>query len=315
MRNAKLFFVKLNFNTKMKQFFVFAVFALLAASCSNENDVTVCNAEDGLRVPVTVRVSDFAVSVDPFEDGGGALTRAAEDVADYANVGAVTLAFYEGSTEVYKTTQLRSETSSFGVFDLWLPLGNYTMVVLGYGFFSGDVLSLTSPTSAVYTSDKVRETFVATQTVNITTTDPVDISATLNRIVSKVVVESTDNRTSGAAYIRTSFSAGGKGFNPSTGLATSNTGFSNQVQGSGSAGNKVTATNFLFLATDAQTMDVTIEVLDASENVLAQRVVKDVPMKRNRATKLKGSIFDVTSLAGAFQVETSWAEADNTVEF
>ena len=45
-------------------------------------------------------------------------------------------------------------------------MGGYTMVLLGYGYFDGDMLELTSPTSAAYTSDHMRETFAATEDIS-----------------------------------------------------------------------------------------------------------------------------------------------------
>ena len=88
-------------------------------------------------------------------------TRAAQDVADYNDVNAVTLAFYNGSTEVEKVTQLKSDGSTyttFGEFSLSLPMGTYTMVALAYYTNEKSVLTLTSPTEASYNT-RARETF------------------------------------------------------------------------------------------------------------------------------------------------------------
>ena len=179
-------------------------------------------------VPVKVQVNDFTITQEDFP------TKDARDVADYEGVKAITLAFYNGTTEVYKTTQMRSDNTTyttFGEFDCTLPMGSYTMVVLGYGMGQNneDTLTLTSPTQAEYTAGRVRETFAATQTVNISSTEAVDISATLNRIVAKVNITSTDNRPASVVALRATFSAGGMAFNPTTGLATANNGFSNTV--------------------------------------------------------------------------------------
>lgn len=58
-------------------------------------------------------------------------------------------------------------------------------------------------------------------------------------------------------------------------------------------------------------MDVTIEVLDESENVINRKVVTNVPFKLNRCTKLTGSIYSASSSAGSFQLETGWIEDYN----
>lgn len=291
----------------MKRLFFIAAIALFAASCSNEND----ELETETLVPVTVQVSDFSVTLDEIE------TRAAQDVADYTGVKAITLAFYTSDgTEVYKTTQQKSDNTTytaFGQFNLNLYKGSYTMVVLGYGQSEGDVFTLTSPSEAAYTGAHARETFSATQSVNITGTNAVNLSATLNRIVSKLIVESVDNRTEDAASIQVTFSAGSKSFSPATGLAFSNEGFTNTVSIIAAVGSRSASTNYLFLASDEQSMNITIDVLDAQGNSISHKVVNSVPFKRNRSTKLTGPIYSA-SLSSAFQVETAW-ETETTVPF
>ena len=220
------------------------------------------------------------------------------------------LAFYTANgDEQYKVTQMRADATTyttFGEFDLSLPMGSYTMVVLGYGLNEGEpAITLTSSTAATFGEYPARETFVATQAVNITNTNAVSLSATLNRIVSKLKIHSTDGCTENAVNIRTTFSAGGKAFNPTTGLAISNTGFINVLPIQSVVGNPTNSISYLFLATDEQTMTVTIDVLDADGNSISHKVVNDVPFKRNRMTVLTGSLYSAGS-TGSFQVETEW---------
>jgi hypothetical protein len=61
-------------------------------------------------------------------------------------------------------------------------------------------------------------------------------------------------------------------------------------------------------------MNITIEVLDASNNVLFTKVVENVPLKRNRKTTLTGAMFTAPSSTAAFQVDTDWLEG-NSVNF
>ena len=286
----------------MKKTSIFtAAIALLAASCSNESEEL--ETETETLVPVTVQVNDFSVSM---EDPN---TRAT-DVASYDGIKALTLAFYDtNGTEVYKTTQQKSDNTTyttFGQFKLNLYKGSYTMVVVGRDYFANDVFTLTSPTEAVYTGARARDTFTSTQAVNITNTNAVNLNATLDRIVAKVLVESTDIRIAEADSIRTTLSAGGKSFNPSTGLALTNTGYSNTLKGSGTNNNAVAQVGtYVFLQSDEQTMNVTIDVLDKDKNVITHREVNNVPLKRNRTTKLTGLLFSA-SLTSTFQVNADW---------
>ena len=301
----------------MKQHLMMAAIVLLAATgCTNECVETEV-ANQKATAPVTVRVNDFSITTEEMPSGGGT-TRSAVNPASYDGVGAIDLAFYSGGTEVFKTTQIKSDGttySTFGEFECNLPVGSYTMVVVGRGQFDGDVFTLTSPTAAGYTSERARETFVKTQAVNITSADPVNLSATLNRIVAKLEIISTDTRIDGVSKIRTTYSAGGKSFNPTTGLATSNTGFNLTNTPSAAVGATIDVGSFVFLATDEQTVNITIDVLDANEDVMFTKYVANVPLKRNRQTVLSGPLFTSTAItSSAFQVETDWLP-NNTVNF
>lgn len=290
--------------------FVAGLFLLLAASCSKETINEVINntpevAERDTLVPVHVHVNDFSIIQEDFPE-----TRSNPQTPTASGVKAMTLAFYNGDTEVYKTTQLKddaTQTNTFGEFECALPKGTYTMVVLGYGYFEGDVLTLTSPTQAAYTSDRPRETFAATEAVNITTTQAVEVSTTLSRIVSRLQIVSTDGRTDDAANVRVTFSAGGKAFNPTTGLATVNTGFNNTLSVTGSVGTKFNSIAYLFLNTDEQTMDVTIDVLNTAGTSISHRELSGVPFKRNRSTKVAGSLYG-TPLSTSFLFDTDWLD-------
>ena len=277
----------------MKKLIPLLIFALLFAACHKDNGTA----------KVHVRVNDFTISQ---ED----MSKSSENVADYEGVKAITLTFYTSTgDEHYKVTQMRADATTyttFGEFDLSLPMGSYTMVVLGYGLNEGEpAITLTSPTSATFGDNPARETFVAIQAVNITSTDAVTLSATLSRIVSKLKIHSTDGCTENAVNVRTTLSAGGKAFSPSTGLATSNTGFINVLPIQSTVGNPTNSITYLFLATDEQTVNVTIDVLDAGGNTISHKEVSGVPFKRNRMTVLTGSLYS-SGGNGSFQVETEW---------
>lgn len=287
-----------------KKLSILAALALVAlAGCNKTQTQT--------QVPVHVHVNDFTISTDQFPG-----TKTAQDAADYTDVKAITLAFYKNDgTEQYKVTQLRADNTTyttFGEFTLSLPMGSYTMVVLGYGLNTGEpAITLTSPTSATFGDYPARETFAYTQAVNITNTDEVDLSATLDRVVSKLHVKSSDVRTSNASSVRLTFSKGGKSFNPTTGLTTVNNGFINSLTITSAVGEVSKSNCYLFLASDEQTMDVTIETLDADNNVLFSKTVQDVSFKRNRITILTGDIYTNSGVGASFQLNTTWIDTHN----
>ena len=299
----------------MKKIFLWASLCLFAVSCSNEtieSDNGVTNAEKVLA-PVTVRVNGFSVTQEEMASGG--TTRAAQTAASYTDVKAIDLAFYSGGTEVYKHTQLRGDNTTyttFGEFSCNLPIGTYTMVAIARGYFDGDVLTMTSPTAAGYTSERPRETFCASQSVTVTAAGA-DASVTMNRIITQLNIISTDQISSGVAKIRTTYGGGSKSFDPTSGLATDDNGFSLTNSPTVQDGH-LGICNFAFLATDEETMTITIEALDADNHVLFTKSVPGVPLKRNRQTTLTGAIFTASASSAAFQVETAWIEG-NTVNF
>lgn len=300
----------------MKAFFVLAGFVLLAAACSNECELTVVenNGEQALA-PVTVRVNDFSVTQEEMASGKGT-TRAVQDVVNYAGVKAITLAFYAGSTEVYKETQMRDDHSTyttFGEFTCHLAMGSYTMVVVARDYYDGDAFVLTSPTVAGYTSERARETFCAMQALTVSDITPIDLNVTLSRIMAMMNIHSTDAVPDEVVKIRTTYAAGSKSFNPSTGLASDNAGFSltNSIYVDNDS--KLFVGSFVFLATDNQTMTVTIEALDNHNDVLFTKVVPGVPLQRNRVTTLSGALF-TSRTSAAFQLETGWID-ENLVTF
>ena len=301
--------------------FVSAVFSL--GSCSDAEGVMNSEIEGASEcVPVRVHVSDFSFSVDDFPGtfdpstgSGTAGTRGAVDPGSYDGIKAITLAFYSADgSEVSKTTQEKGSAENFGDFSLMLPLGSYTMVVIGRDVLEGDVFSLTSATAAGYTSERVRETFCAKQSVAITSSAAVNLDVTLNRIVAQLAIKSTDGRPEGVSKIRTTYSAGGKMFSPSTGLAIEDTGFSLVNTPSGAVGDKIGIKNFAFLASNEQVMDITLEVLDTDDNVLITKEVKDVPLVRNKKTTLSGALFTPTDVMIGVSVEKDWLP-EETITF
>ena len=285
--------------------FFCAAFMLLAASCSNDESLdSSVNPSDELA-PVTVRVSDFSVEQDSFP-----ATRASS-VATYSDVKFLTLAFYKGSTEVFKQTQNRDDDATydtFGEFSTSLPMGSYTMVVVANG--GNNVPTLTSATSATYGENVVGDTFVKSQEVNITSTEAVNLDATLDRIVTCIAVNSTDGRAEEAKKLRITTTTGSRSFSPTTGLATVNSGITAMITLPEAVGTVTKSASLLFLAADEQTADVTIETLDEDDNVLFSKTVENVPLKRNRWTILTGAMYQAAA-SGTFSVNTDWLTNEN----
>lgn len=292
-------------------------FALLStvltlSSCSGSEEVTnLEELETNRCVPVRVHVSEFSFSMEDLPS-----TRATETPGSYSEVSVLTLAFYASDgTKMYEDTQFESDESiTFGNFSCNLPIGTYTMVVIGRDNNEGDAFTLTSSMVAGYTSDRVRETFCKTQSVTVTSAEALNLNVTLSRIVTKLGIISSDPRPEGAAKIRTTYSAGSKFFNPTTSLATSNTGLTQINSLTKPVGQTIGISNFAFLATDEQTMNVTIEVLDANDGVVISKTISNVPFKRNRLTALHGPVFTPAATTASFTLNTDWV-GDYNLDF
>lgn len=70
----------------------------------------------------------------------------------------------------------------------------------------------------------------------------------------------------------------------------------------------------LFLATDQQTMNVTIDALDSDGTSASHKVVNNVAVQRNKVSQLTGSLYSASE-ASSFSVETSWISDTNRVYF
>ena len=95
-------------------------------------------------------------------------------------------------------------------------------------------------------------------------------------------------------------------FNPLTGLASDNNGLSKTVVTTKAVGETTEINNALFLASDKQTMDITVQTLDKDGNVIFSEVVKDVALQRNKITTLTGRMYSADATTSPFTLHTDW---------
>ena len=281
---------------------LWAVTVLLTLGCSHQAEV------DNQETTATVRVhvNDFSFSHENFP---GATTRADDNPKGYSNVKAVDIAIFAGSEKVYAATQLKADESTyttFGEFECRLEKGDYTMVAVARNMTAGDVFTITSPTQAAYTTERARETFCCVQSIKVDGTKAVDVNPLLYRVMAKFQLVSTDKVPADAHTIRTTYSAGSKSFNPTTGLATDDKGFvvTNSVKPLDNG--TLDVYSILFLPAEEKTMDVTIEVLDKNDQVLISKSLSDVHFRINQVTKATGAVFTPDPTTLTFTLNTTW---------
>lgn len=299
----------------MKKLFFWAAICLLTASCSNESDVN--KSDEQQYAQVSVNVKGISVSVDEFPDTHTTTRGETKEAASYTDVAAIDLAFFDSDGTVkYTFTQYRDDTltyETFGKFTCQLLFGTYNMVVIARGGKQTDGFTLTSPTEASYSGDFARETFAATAEVVVDKTDALDISTTLQRIITKLIVSSTDELPTAATKIRTTYSAGSKSFNPTTGYALDDEGFSVTNTAYNNSG-KLMIGSYAFLSDTEKNIDIKLEVLDKNDNVLNTKTIEGVPFKRNRITTLSGALFTADTSTFSMQLSTDW-ETGKTISF
>ena len=283
------------------QSIVLAGLLLLLVSCGKEVDNQMERS-----IPVRVHVSDFSFSN---EDFPAAATRAESSPVSYESIRAIDVAIFSGNTRVYAATQLKDDASTyttFGEFECRLPIGTYTMVAVARNRSDGDEFTITSPTQAAYTTERARETFCNTQTIQVDGTTPVDVSPVMNRVMAMFWLTSTDAVPADVSRIRTTYTAGSKSFNPTTGLATDDDGFVVTNSAKPDKNGVLDIFSIVFLAADQETMDLTIDVLDANNTVLLTKHLKDVHFRRNQITRATGAVFTPDPTTLTFTLNTTW---------
>ena len=283
------------------QSIVLAGLLLLLVSCGKEVDNQMERS-----IPVRVHVSDFSFSN---EDFPAAATRAESSPVSYESIRAIDVAIFSGNTRVYAATQLKGDASTyttFGEFECRLPIGTYTMVAVARNRSDGDEFTITSPTQAAYTTERARETFCNTQTIQVDGTTPVDVSPVMNRVMAMFWLTSTDAVPADVSRIRTTYTAGSKSFNPTTGFATDDDGFVVTNSAKPDKNGVLDIFSIVFLAADQETMDLTIDVLDANNTVLLTKHLKDVHFRRNQITKATGAVFTPDPTTLTFTLNTTW---------
>ena len=282
---------------------------LLAQSCGHNAEVE--NNPGEAKAQVRVHVSDFAFTSEPFPD---AQTRADVDPNSYSAVKAIDIAIFAADKQVYAATQIKDDATTyttFGEFECSLPMGTYTMVAVARNKGEGDEFTITSPTQAAYTSERARETFCCAQNITVSSTEPVDINPVMNRVMARFQLVSTDLMPSSAATIRTIYGAGSKSFDPTTGLATDDDGFTVTNTAHANTAGVLDVFSIVFLAANEATMPVTVEVLDANQSVLISKTLPAVHFKRNQITKATGAMFTPGSSSFTFLLDTDWLPQEN----
>ena len=263
-----------------------AALAMMMAACTSDETSTPRDADRQQGIPFSATITTGAPT--------RALTENASGTIDAAwATGEKVALIYGDKVDVMEVTKNDDGTATISGTLTGSPT-------------EGSAVTVIYPASAVDATTKA---------VSITNNTPVDISAQLERIATQLQVKSVDGKTENVKNVRMTFSAGSKSFNPTTGLALSDTGYENTIGNTTTVGSLSSSRGYLFLTSDEQTMDVTIETLDADGNPIFSKTVENVPLQRNRKTKLTGAMYGASATAGSFQVNTTWLDEEDPIAF
>lgn len=287
----------------MKKYFplFIALFAIILVSCKDDNAIV----EEKL-VDVTVHLTS---------DGGLELThepisRASDKSPADAHMTNIDLKVFDNSGNVKKTISQVSTDQNFGTINCRIPAGTYQFVVVANSrSTAANISSATSATlpvvgGAVYS--KVQSVTLSgntSQTVNIemgprkNTTFRVKITDETPSNVEKLQLIVSPAKTAAASLT----------FNPATGFETTQKKYEVEVlktqTPNGTFTNVLLSVNFMLTAATEQ-LDVTVNALSSSDQVLFTRTLTGVSLKQGEYTTATGTFFSALA-SGSFLFDTT----------
>lgn len=280
-------------------------------SCSIKEDVSGCPRQ---QVYVDLRAFDYSMGeFGPLS--GGFSTKAVEAAAAVGQI--AFKAFDSSGAEVYSVNQ-SSGDSGFGTLEFDLPPGLYTFVAVGNKLSanapSDAMVSISSVSEATLPEALPTDVFSLTKEVTIEPRKDFTIAITLPRVMSQFKLATIDKLPANVATIElianptASANASTASFDPSDGSLLNNQRWTKTANVSPSAGKQtITVSLNMLLTSDEQTIDVVANAYDADGNLITTLTLNDVPMKRNRITTARGTLFNAGGLS-PFTFENEWLD-------
>jgi len=250
-----------------------------------------------------LRVNVFQIEQTPFSD----LSRSA-----------LTDAFTRLNFAVYTTDGSRvkqinqtSAEADFGKAVFQLEEGDYQLVVVGHSSKSNP--TMTNPAKIQFTNATgYTDTFFSREEFTIGA-EPVNLDLTLNRNVSLCRFVITDQYPADAAKIRFYYTGGSGAFDAKTGMGCVN---SRQEQTFDLTTDQKQFDLYTFLHSTSGNLRLRVTVYDSHDNVLLERIYKDIPMQQKYITCCSDALFaGVTTTTGVSLIlNTDWA-TDTLITF
>ena len=238
-------------------------------------------------------------------------TRGTVTIGDYFSKLNVMLFDANGQKVFDKVRTQLATDDDFGTLSAALQAGTYTVVAVGHS--SAVSATIKSPQMVQFTAkdgQKLTDTFCYCGTVTVSDT-PEQFQLKMHRVCAMVEVVATDaDVPDGFARVVIGYTGGSANFNPTTFEGTTK---STQSEARLKA-DRYQVFTFPYLSTTG-TLKMTLSMQTADGTVLAQKVIDEVPVTRNRITRYTGHLFDdtpgeITQTGFGFTVDADWDGVD-----
>ena len=262
----------------MKKLFLMALaVGLTMTACNNET----INENESERKQIT-----FALDGDWQGTDEAFSTRAAVAGSTMTDVWVLD---YIGA-ELQQTVHQSSGDDGFGAPTLSLSYGSHTL----YFVTSAGEIPTLNTNAHTLSFGNVRDTFWKTINVNVTSGTAANLAVTMDRIVTKVAIQPTDEVPASINtitiepatwYLTFDYLTG----NPTT--AVNNFSRTLTIPDSYKGTTGTLKVNLLGLCGADYTTNVAVTAKDADNNTIGYAAINNAPMKRNRASRFSGPLF------------------------
>lgn len=270
---------------------ILGLFSVCVASCHKVECTVVTEPEDtGQKVCATFRVA--SIEQVPFES----FTKSTS-VSEACT--RMSIAAYLDGTNVTKGKQVdqeKSDTSALGNFSMYLPVGKLKVVVVGH---NGDGNASLSTYPKITFSTKnvhpVTDTFCWTDSVTVTKDGSNSFQVKLSRVVTKIELHMTDSELpDDFVQLKMELKTGAsRDYSYLTGYGISNSDIIEYLTEDGQTRDFgiYSFVRFDDKENTEEKMKVILTAFDANGNEMKSREFTDVPVKKNRITRISGEFF------------------------
>lgn len=278
----------------------FLLLATLTICCLSSCEKVAFDAEENASAVeagnVTIKASMF--SIVPFDD-----TRAVQNIADYCTK--LCFVVYQDGEQKKKMLQMKGD-EDYGQVSMSLAPGTYQLLVLGHS--SSGNPSLAHPEKIQFTNATgYTDTFYYYADLEVAEQAETH-SIALQRATSMLRINITDEIPAAAERIRVYYTGESGVFDAEAGWGGATNSKQYIFYDVVNRQPPVTVAAYTFLRNETGTLNVVLTAYDADDNTLAERELKDVPMKNHMVTEYTGSLFSSSLWEHdfSFSAETGW---------